>query len=87
MASEMTPLEIAAEAHWSDSENISWQNLPADAREDMIEVMRVTLLALEKADVTIPARLCSRPVAMRVHQRDRIEVFRAMCRAIAEDRG
>ena len=70
----MTPLEamtLAIAAHFGENDH------PEDAA-------RAALLALEKADVNIPAACISGPTAMRVSQRDRIAVFRAMCRAIAE---
>lgn len=84
----MTPLESAAKAYWdAGSPHLPWEQVPEDIREYTMRRMRAALLAL--AEAGLPEMVMDAgALAGALNDDCAIHgTFRAMCRAIAEDRG
>jgi len=94
----MTPLERMSRARWARvvqtarGEVKPFDALPETVRRNMMEDDRVALLALTEAELPEPVahaghHAISGEDAPAYWQGKAVECFRAMCRAIAEDRG
>lgn len=80
----MTPLERMAAA--IDEQITGIYGSPPD-RGEGAKIARTALLALAEADLQPSHAVITGPTGMWTNSLERVEIFRAMCRAIAEDRG